>query len=336
MYRGYGKIWNLGHKNVSDIWSNPVHIEEKIDGSQFSFGMVGGKLVLHTHHTDISEEVPPPKMFAEACDYIRSIAGKLHPEWVYRGEVVTSPKHNIMTYERTPRHGIIIFDIDKGQEDYLEYADKVQEAARLDLETVPYHFHGIVSSPDTINTLLDRQPILGGKFIEGIVIKAYGRFDIHTGHTIMAKYVTEKFKEVKKDVQANPFSPRGDFIEYLASRYATEPRWSKAVQHLREKGVDVNTVKAIGPLIAEVKKDVREECSDEIKNALFGKFGDSIVQGSIRGFADWFKKKLMEESFVLSKDGKSTDGGVGEAVHSVSEPAPAGDDGKDAGGEPKA
>ena len=39
----YPKVYQLGHKAVLDIFSGPVVIQEKIDGSQFSFGLVGGE-----------------------------------------------------------------------------------------------------------------------------------------------------------------------------------------------------------------------------------------------------------------------------------------------------
>jgi len=35
----YCQIYNLGHRAIADLLRGPVIIEEKIDGSQFSFGL---------------------------------------------------------------------------------------------------------------------------------------------------------------------------------------------------------------------------------------------------------------------------------------------------------
>jgi hypothetical protein len=37
--QSYSSIFNLGHKAVADIFKTPVLCEEKVDGSQFSFGV---------------------------------------------------------------------------------------------------------------------------------------------------------------------------------------------------------------------------------------------------------------------------------------------------------
>lgn len=39
------KVYTLGTRYNSAIFDGPIVIEEKIDGSQFSFGNIGGKLV---------------------------------------------------------------------------------------------------------------------------------------------------------------------------------------------------------------------------------------------------------------------------------------------------
>lgn len=44
MINSYPSIYSLGHRYISELFSGPVVIQEKIDGSQFSFGNLNGKL----------------------------------------------------------------------------------------------------------------------------------------------------------------------------------------------------------------------------------------------------------------------------------------------------
>ena len=41
----YPKVYNLGHKAITDLLLDPIIVEEKVDGSQFSFGMIDGQLL---------------------------------------------------------------------------------------------------------------------------------------------------------------------------------------------------------------------------------------------------------------------------------------------------
>ncbi len=38
-WHSYPKIYGLGHKAITELLSDNVMVEEKIDGSQFSFGI---------------------------------------------------------------------------------------------------------------------------------------------------------------------------------------------------------------------------------------------------------------------------------------------------------
>ncbi len=40
----YPSVYQLGHKAIQNIFDGKVVIEEKIDGSQFSFGMINRPL----------------------------------------------------------------------------------------------------------------------------------------------------------------------------------------------------------------------------------------------------------------------------------------------------
>lgn len=289
-----GKIYNLGHRAVKDIFTKTVTIEEKIDGSQFSFGRINGALMMKTHHQDVSNQEPFAQ-FTEVMNYVRELfkAGKLHEGWTYRGEVISKPKHNKLEYQRVPKHCLVGFDIARGEEDYLGYVDKVQEFAKLDLEVVPYYYYGTVSNPETLKTFLDRRPLLGGKFIEGIVVKAYGVF-CEDKKTMMAKFVSEAYKEVKP---TDENTPGKDYIKAIIESYRSTARWEKAVQSLGEQQKLLGEPKDIGPLVKYLHDDLKAECFDEIGRKLAAKWWGDISRGTVSGFAEWYKMKLMEGVF---------------------------------------
>lgn len=300
-WHSYGKIYGVGHAAVRDIWMKTITIEEKIDGSQFSFGVIEGRLRIKSHHQDISDIVGPWGLFTEAIAYVRElhVKGLLIPGWTYRGEVIQKPKHNKLEYERCPKHNIIGFDVATAEEQYLGYVDKVAAFGKLDLECVPYYYYGIISNPDTVKTMLDRRPLLGGRLIEGIVIKAYGVFG-EDKKTLMAKYVSEAYKEVK------PAEGTGkDFLWEMIEKYRTEARWDKAIQRLREEGKLLNEARDIGPLVGAIVADLKEEEGEAIKDAFFHKYWPHLGRGCTGGFAEYYKRKLLEGSFgetTLYKD----------------------------------
>jgi len=40
----YPKVYNLGHAAIVHLFDEPVTVEEKVDGSQFSFALIDGEL----------------------------------------------------------------------------------------------------------------------------------------------------------------------------------------------------------------------------------------------------------------------------------------------------
>ena len=172
-WHSYPEIFNLGHRAVQDIFQDEVLIEEKIDGSQFSFGMIDG--VLHVRSKGREFDVYAcDDMFKKACETVLALADKLQPDWTYRGEYLSKPKHNALAYDRTPVQNIILFDINTGEENYLSDYLKLHEANRLGLEVVPVLFKGKVKDVEQIRTLLAKPSILGAQLIEGVVIKNLG------------------------------------------------------------------------------------------------------------------------------------------------------------------
>jgi len=293
----YTKVYNLGHRDIQGLFDGFIEIEEKVDGSQFSFGILDGELVCRSHKQQLILDAPE-KMFILAVEAVRSIQDRLMPGWVYRGEYLEKRKQNVLVYDRIPKNHIILFDIMTGEEDYLSSMYVALEAERLGLESVPiiYSGDGKDVSLDSFKDLLETVSILGGQKVEGVVVKNRSQFN-RSGKFMAGKYVSPAFKEVAGGEwrKANP--TKGDILDQLIAMYRTPARWHKAVQHLEEQGLLTNSPQDIGKLIGEVGKDVYEEEAENIKEMLFKHFWKNIQRGITGGLPEWYKEKLLTDAF---------------------------------------
>ncbi len=290
MLSSYVKVWNLGHKAVESLFCEPVIVEEKVDGSQFSFGLMDGVLEFRSHNCEVFPE--HAGMFQLAVENVNLIKDLLHPGWKYRVEFLSKPKHNILEYERVPKLNLIIFDIDTGIENYLPYEEKKKEAERIGLEVVPQL--DCVISIDGFTKLLETVSILGKTTIEGVVIKNYHRFD-YDGHCLMGKYVSEKFKEKLKDKRGEVNPGQRDIINSIGQQLKTDARWNKGIQHLREQELIEDTPADIGKILHEVSNDIEVEEKEAIKNLLYAGFRKQILRVATAGLPEFYKKQLLEK-----------------------------------------
>lgn len=315
-------IFNLGHHAVKDLFTVPVQVQEKVDGSFFAFGVYATDtpLDLNTNDRDmlkrmrISQDttdyelkvrskgammIPdaPESLFKPVVKAVQERLHLLHPGWQYRGETLAKPKHNALIYDRVPKDNFILFDVLTDEETYLPYDELVKEAERIGFEVVPQLFSGMVGSAEELRKYLDTVSVLGGQKIEGVVIKPLNPLYGPDKKMLFGKFVSEAFKEVHKKAwdESNP-GPK-DIILRLGEQYATQARWQKAVQHLREAGKIENSPHDIGLIIREVPGDVLKECEDEIKEALFKYAWPHISRIITRGVAEWYKDVLLRRQF---------------------------------------
>jgi len=282
----YPEIYAIGHRQIKDIFSGPVVIEEKVDGSQFSMSKTGGELSCRSKGKDIVIDAPE-KMFTLAIETAKAL--DLRDGWTYRGEYLSKPKHNTLAYSRAPKQNIIIFDVMTGPEVYLTPDEKKAEAERLGLECVPCFHVGCVSmTAGLAETLLQNDSILGGTKVEGFVVKNYSMFTPDKKIAI-AKYVSAAFKEKHQHEWKKTNPTQADVVQHLIGELKTEARWQKAVQHLRDDGKLTETPQDIGSLLKEIQADVLKEESDGIRESLFKHFWPQISRGIINGAPEWYK-----------------------------------------------
>jgi len=295
----YPKIYNMGHPQIGELFSDDVLVEEKIDGSQFSFGVIGGELMCRSRGKQLVLDAPE-KMFLKAIESVRSIEHLLEPDCIYRGEYLQKPKHNTLCYDFTPPKNIILFDIDDGSQNYWSYERKQAESERLGLMCVKLMHSGKVKSYEEFKVFLDEVSELGGCNIEGVVIKNYSRFG-RDGKALMGKFVSEAFKESHQTEWKKSNPTQKDVQAILIDSLKTDARWEKAVQHLRERGAITDSPKDIAALIKEVQVDTKEEEEDMIKKRLFSHFWPHISRGITAGLPQWYKEKLAKAQFEVEK-----------------------------------
>jgi hypothetical protein len=291
---GYPKIYNLGHRAIRDIFKEPVTAQEKIDGSQISFMKRADSVYVRSKGAMLYFE-NPEKMFSLGMTQIALMAPNLVDGWIYRGEYLKGPKHNVLSYDRIPKRHIILYDIQVGDQEYLNSIHLRDAAEDLGLEAVQGWYLPANITQEDIAKLMLEVSSLGGVPVEGIVFKNYKRFDQYTGKVMMGKHVSESFKEVH---QSKKYKTSGkDRMQMLVEQYRTEARWQKAAQHLRESGVLTDSPKDIGALIKEVTQDTLTECREEIADALFKWGWKQISRGITAGLPEWYKQKLVEKQF---------------------------------------
>jgi len=293
----YPKVYNLGHKAIEDLFKDKVTVEEKIDGSQFSFGLLPDENGLYTlrcrSHSQQIDMDNIPKMFIKAVETAKILIPKLTPGWIYRCEYLEKPHHNILTYDRVPKHHLIIFDIEKGDQDFLNWNDRITIAEGLGLESVSVFSYGKLDSYEGMKSYLEKISCLGGEQIEGLVFKNHHRFGID-GKVLIGKHVREFYREQHQ----REFKVQGKHVvQKIGESLCTEARWFKAIQHLKEQNKITNSPKDIGPLLREISTDIFEECGDDIKEALFKAYWKMISKFATKGFSKFYKNLLARRAF---------------------------------------
>lgn len=299
-WHSFPKVWSLGHAAIFELFFDEVTVTEKIDGSQFSFGLFNGELKFRSKNQEFTADTAN-SMFQKAADSVVAVKHLLREGWTYRGEYLQKPKHNVLAYDRTPASNIILFDINTGEESYRTYHEVKGTAIALGFEIVPLLFHGKITSAVDLEShkFLERTSILGGQKIEGYVIKNYARFG-KDKKVLMGKVVSEAFKEKHKVDWKEGNPGQNDILLRLVNTYRTAARWDKAIIHLKEQGLIENSPKDIGKIIKEVPRDLIAECEIEIKDALFAWAKDGLIRGINRGLAEYYKEILVKaQQFAL-------------------------------------
>lgn len=292
----YPKVLALG-KYATINW--PWYAEEKLDGSQISFGVLDGKLVVRSknQHIDLDNV---PDLFVPAVTHIRGQwdKGNLPEGWIFRGEAFKSNKHNVLSYDRTPSGDLVIFDIQGTATGFIDRQALTSIAYRLGFDVAPMLASGTEPpSMDDINGLLDTESMLGGVPVEGLVFKPRDRsVQSYNNEPIVVKYVSEKFKEKHEKAWGAPRKAKSDIVALIAGTVSNEARWRKAVQHLEEVGALEWQPRDIPKVLEAVQRDIEEEEAPYIKDKLYEMYRRDILKASCKGVASWYKETLAQQA----------------------------------------
>lgn len=293
MITSYPSVYAIGHRFINNLFIGKVVIEEKVDGSQFSFTKRDDGTIFFCSR---GQEVHPGDagMFSKAVEQVTERKPLLTVGWTYRAEYLQKPKHNCLAYGRTPVGNLVIFDIMMYEgENYLCPENKRAEAERIGFETVPlfYAGPGIDVLPCALSEHFQKDSFLGGVKIEGVVVKNYDQFGPDK-KILIGKFVSPAFKEKHQHTFRVESPTKKDVEQQLTIELRAEARWRKAVQHLREAGKLTDTPADIGPILAEIKDDVLKEEGEYIREQLFKHAWPQIARGITSGFPEWYKNEL--------------------------------------------
>lgn len=301
----FPKIFQLGTVYVADIFKEEVEITEKVDGSHFKFWIDNnGELITSSRGQQIYKH-SADKLFQPALEWVHSIQDKLVPDYVYYGETLCRPRHNVLTYTITPKNHFALFGVSTHMNtNFLSHESLVEIANKLGCDVVPLLFKGIVSEEELqkqglvsiVDKYLETESFLGGCKVEGIVIKNHSR-NAMIGNIVMpimnAKYVSEAFKE--KHSTEQEWLPQTDKIHLIFKQYRTEARWRKSIQHLKEAGQLENSPRDIGKLLKEINVDIIKDHKQEIMEDLWKLLSKKHQGCWTHGFPEFYKRYLLEE-----------------------------------------
>lgn len=302
-FPSYVKVLQLGDPRITDLLKQPHVVEEKVDGAQFRFGKVGGKVLTGSHRVRFDEYRPPDKMFRVVVDYVDSIAEQLPEGVMFFAEMLAKPKQNTILYGRAAKNGLMLFDAwDSGGKRWLNLQELSETASRLDIDPPNILAQSDGSEPETLDTMeryLNTQSYLKSEIgtsavIEGIVVKCYREALPVTYQQLpglFGKYVRDSFKE-ENAVQWK--GKKGSPTDMVVSRFKTTARWEKAVLHANEEGKLEWSMRDMRTLLDEIERDIEEEVKPMAVDMLWDTIEHQIRKGLSSGFAEWWKQKLLE------------------------------------------
>lgn len=310
----YPHIRQLGHKDNHGIFDGPIVAQEKIDGSQFRFGKFAGTVKFWSRGGEKTDDTDG--LFGPSMRAVREREHLLVDGWVYCGEAMCRPKHNILAYGRVPAGNVVLFDIvqrvvlfdnvvqpaalpgqgelpaqqERDLQTWLDPQMVREEAHRLGFEPVPEVFAGELEHSGPLQELLSTQRSCLGGMMEGVVVKNYARGQF-------AKLLNPQFQEVKGAPKVKRAKGAGldGALETLGNRVVTAARLHKAYQHLRDEGKIVGGPEDIGPLIKELQADILEECVDFLRDELWELAKKPLLARAAPLTAEWYKMRLAQE-----------------------------------------
>ncbi len=277
-------------KGNNALW----YIQEKIDGSQTSFSIVGSEIVFYCKSSrKVYEKEDDLGLFKKMMDMIRYKfkTGVFNKNLTIHGECVQDLRHSSNTYDRTPSNFFIVYDIqDNTTGRWFSASELKAECDRIGLEATACLYqntdekvHPFTKAQELIKLIEEGklQSCLGG-VPEGVVVKhpAYVREQDGRQSAMKFKFVSRAFKEnrsVKKIKSSARISPT-EYLEWIGSMYDVQPRFHKAKQRAKELN-DGKTGDGTleQQMINDLDKDLLKERKEEIETYIWSHFSNRLI-----------------------------------------------------------
>jgi len=264
----YGKIKQIGDKENVGIFGTDdedIVIQEKIDGANFRFMFKDDEqIIFGSRNRGLNDTDEEEGSWKRCIKYIREKIteypkGTDITSFIFYGECCI--RHSI-SYQWDKMPPYLGFDIyDTRDKVYLNHKLAKEIFKQLGLEFVPVI--KVVKAKD-IKEISDKDVPKSAYYegpAEGIVFKNYAK-------QLMAKFVTDKFKEVNKDTFGTSKKWAKNDNEIIVAKYCTNPRIDKWIFKLIDDGHELQ-MKMMQHLPTAVYKDIMQEEGQEI---LFSKF----------------------------------------------------------------
>lgn len=276
------------------ILGKPCYVQEKFDGSQFTFGYLEGKFYARSRGQQICEELGIPDLFAEAFLNAKALCEdeRLPPNMLFRCEAICKPKHNSLKYDRIPQYSFIVYDIqDAVSNEFMPPAEVEQLLGGVcefapTLGVFPDGFVLRSQLCDYLDANQHRLSKLGGA-IEGYVFK---ELSPHPERAIV-KLVRDNFKELHAGNPDWERTGNKTGLEKVMQKLAGPARYTKALAHLKERGESEGSMRDMPKLMKELHSDLDSD-NAEIRELLWEVFGKEIKRQLGGGLALWYKDQL--------------------------------------------
>ena len=276
------------------ILGKPCYAQEKFDGSQFTFAYIEGQFYARSRGQQMAANMVP-ELFASTYEAAKGLCetGKLAPNLLYRCEAFKGPKHNTLKYDRAPKHGFVVYDVQDAITQQFWTCDQLitlwevcEQAAFEETELV---FTTRAELVEWAAAHAYKQSRLGGA-VEGFVFKEHSS----SPDRACVKVVRDEFKELHKSNEEYSRTSSKSGLDKVLAALAGPARYTKALSHAREAGLLKGAMQDMPTLLQEVNADLDADNAD-IQQLLWDVFGKEIKRYVGGGLALWYKSMLREQ-----------------------------------------
>ena len=266
-----------------------IIVQEKIDGSNFTvFRPHPDDDMLHFFNKGkrLDEKLQQNSTYVRSCEILTNRPQLFRPGYIYHGESLRAARASHIKYRRIPKFHWICYEImiPGGVDGYRSATPEEMTEILSDTGIEQAHIfydsnRAIVAKQAGIERLvnvfdnIERLPSCLGNYAEGVVVKVLNHTKKNKVVTSRTKYVSAHMRE-RKGIEG-AIAPDCT-IEAIGDVFNVAARHRKAVQHLEERGEEVNRA----AISAELDADLKKEHEPEICALLMQRYWPAICKAA--------------------------------------------------------